>query len=318
MNRLAFYFGEPYQRRKAAKKFIRYWYNSMEDPEFYRLEGARVKISDLGQYLGGASLFSRSKIIRITGTDEVDNDNEFSSLLRGHDFENEVVLLEANSISKRSSLYKNLSDIAETQEFSPPTKKKFPGHVNQVLGDYGLRLTGEAKKWFIQIMELDLLRVEREVQKMKLYRNESSGPLEKEDLKEIIWTRGKDVMFDFFEAAFQGEIREATSMLEKMLTKGVESSKIFYMFANEVRRNLQVKDLVSRNLSDGDIANRTGIYQWLVSKKREQLHELEADEIMEILLQLQEEDLKIKTGRTDVEDALFRLVLSLYPMTQRV
>ncbi|MBS3812498.1 DNA polymerase III subunit delta [Candidatus Bipolaricaulota bacterium] len=313
MKRLALYFGEPYQRRKAAKKLVRDWYKEIGKPEYYRLEGGEITVSELGQHLGGPSLFSKEKIIRITQADEIEDEKAVVSLLLSHRYETERVLLESDSLSKRSSLYRGLSKEASTQEFSEPTKKNFPRFVNGILNDYGVRLTSGAKKWFTQIMELDLLRVEKEVQKLRLYREEGSEPLGRDELKHVVWTQGKDRLFDLFDDLFGGDVEGAIALLEESLRRGTDPYKIFYMLANEVRRNLQVKDLSSQGLSNSEISNRTGVYKWLVTKKKRQLADRSLEKLLSLLCRLHDEDVRMKTGRTKPEDALYRAVLALHP-----
>jgi len=313
MNKLALYFGEPYQRRKAAKDFIRKWYNSLEEPEFYRLEGSRVTASELEQYLGGASLFSKSKIIRITGIEELAEKPSIASILVNHEYQNEAVLLECESIDKRTKLYKTLSKKATTKKFSYPDKRKFPRFVTQILREYEVELTTEAQRWFVQIMELDLLRVEREVQKMKLFQTGTEGPLNAEDLQEVVWAQGKDKLFDFFGALLARDVSGAMSLLNEMLSKGVEPSEIFYMLAGEVRKLIEVQDLLAKNKSIPEISQETGIYKWLVSKKEKQLDNFTGDELLKLIFQLQDEDVAIKFGQTDVLDALLRMVFALSP-----
>ncbi len=312
MKKLALYIGEPYQRRRAAKELVRDWYKEMGKPEYYRLEGEEVTVSELGQHLGGSSLFSEKKIIRITQADDIEEEKLISSLLVEHVSDDEAVLLETDSLSKRSSLYKGLSQEATTKEFSEPTKRNFPNFVNEVLNEYGVRLTSDGKQWFIQVMERDLLRVEREAQKMRLYQEADSGPLGRDDLTQVVWAQGKDRLFDLFDALFGREVERAISLLDESLRRGVDPYKIFYMFANEVRRNLQIKDLSSQGLSNSEISGRTGIYKWLVSKKQGQLRGVSLETLTSLLLRLHDEDVRMKTGRTQPEDVLYRAAFALY------
>ncbi len=313
MAKLVLYHGEPYQRGKDVKKVMEAWQERMASPELYKFEGNRLEPEELEQLLGGASLFSETKIIRVTQADELVGNDSFPEIIDRHPFKTEGLLLESESVKKNTKLYKAVDNKGKTKKFSEPSNsKEFRKYGSKILQENGVRLTPDARKWFFQVMEEDLLRVDREAEKLALYKENEE--LSREQAKEVVWAGGKDKMFDFFDALFAGNTEEAIGMLEEMLAKGVEESKIFFMLAKEVRRLVKIQDLASNGASNKEISSKTGIYKWLVKKKRGQLSNFTADELEDLLHLLHQEDLKFKQGQTDIEDALFRVVYRTYPV----
>ena len=310
MAKLVLYHGEPYQRRKKAKKALNAWQENMPDPELYKFEGKQLEPSELEQLLGGASLFSETKIIRVSQAGELVGNDSFPDIIDKHSFDTEGLLLEADSVRKNTKLYKSVDEKGKTEKFSEPSGRKFKGFVGDILSENGVRLDGEARKWFIEVMEEDLLRVDSEAKKLALYSED--GPVSLEEAKEVVYAGGKDKMFDFFDALFNQNTHQALALLEDMLKKGVEEGKIFYMLAKEVRKLIKIQDLATSGASNDEINTKTGIYNWLVKKKRGQIKNFTAAELEELLHLLHREDLKVKQGQTDLDDALFRVVYWTY------
>lgn len=312
MAKLALYHGEPYQRGKKVEKVLSAWQENMPDPEFYRFEGNQLEPDELEQLLGGASLFSETKIIHVSQAEELVGNDSFPEIIRNHTYEQEGLLFESDSVKKNTKLYKAIDEKGTTKKFSEPSNsKEFRKYAADILKENGAQLTTDARKWFFQVMEEDLLRVDREAEKLALYKD---GQLTLEETKEVVWAGGKDKMFDFFDALFTGRTRDAIGLLEDMLQKGVEEGKIFFMLAKEVRRLLKIQELASGGASNKEISSRTGIYKWLVKKKRGQLKNFSGEELEELLHLLHREDLKVKQGQTDLDDALFRVVYRTYPV----
>ena len=312
MAKIVLYQGEPYQRGKKVKKALSAWRGNMPDPELYKFEGNRLEPSELEQLLGGASLFSETKIIRVSQADELVGNDSFPEIIKKHSFDTEALLLEADSVRKNSKLYKAVDEKGKTEKFSEPSGRQFKSFVSDILNDRGAQLDGEARNWFVEVMEEDLLRVDSEAKKLALYSDEE--PVTLAEAKEIVYAGGKDKMFDFFDALFNKKNQKAIELLEDMLKQGVEEGKIFYMLAREVRKLMKVQDLASRGASNDEINSKTGIYNWLVKKKRGQIKNFTAEELEELLHLLHREDLKVKQGQTDLDDALFRVVYRSYPV----
>jgi len=314
MTKLVLYHGEPYHREQAVKKTISKWQNDLSDPELYRFEGDQLTPEKLEQLLGGSSLFAETKIIHVSQAEELVEEESFPDIIKSHSFETEGLVFESDYLKKRTALYKAIDKKGETKKFSEPNGRNFPKYVSEIMADHDVRLSSDAKRWIIQIMEKDLLRVAREAEKLSLYREE--GEVTLEDARKVVWTRGKDKMFDFFDALFTKDSREAIKLLEDMLNEGVETTKIFFMMAGEIRKLLKVESLASEGYSNKEIASETGIYKWLVKKKRGQLNNFDVEELKDLLHQLHRQDYRFKQGKTDLEDALFRIVYQTYPEKQ--
>ncbi|MBS3788872.1 DNA polymerase III subunit delta [Candidatus Bipolaricaulota bacterium] len=311
MTNIVLYHGEPYQRERAVDKTIAKWRKELSDPELYRFDGNQLEPEKLQQLLSGSSLFSKTKIIHVSQAEELTEEKAFPNIIESHSFETEALVLESDSLKKSTSLYKAIANKGETKKFSEPTGRNFPKYVSEIMADHGVQLSSDAKRWIIQIMEQDLLRVEREAEKLSLYREE--GKVTLEEAKNVVWTKGKDRMFDFFDALFTRENREAIKLLEGMLDEDVDASKIFFMLAKEVRKLIKVQSLASEGLSNKEISDKTGIYNWLVKKKRGQLNNFEMQELEDLLFQLHRQDYRFKRGKTDLEDVLFRIVYQTCP-----
>ena len=296
--------GEPYQRRRALQKALGRLKDELDSPELHELEGAGLTPADLTQLLRGASLFNSTKLIHVTHLEELTDPQGVARVIGQADFKKQALVAEGEGIRGNSSLYRAFAQ-GETVKFDPLKKRNFPNRINKVLREKGVRVESGVVRWLSQVLELDLLRVEREAEKLSLYGE--GRKLDLDEVRRVVWAQGGTKIFDFLDSFSSKDLSRALGLLEAMLKREVEPSKIFFMLAGEVRKLLKIKDLAGKGFNNGKIADKTGIYEWLVSKKRPQVDNFSRSELVRLFHALREKDREIKRGLTEPQRALFQL-----------
>lgn len=305
--KLTLYFGEPYQRKEAREQLINRWEEELSCSETQLYESSQLNVEKLGQLLNSKSLFQDSKIIRVTHGEEIQNPERWASCIVSAPLDQIGILLEGQSFKKSSPLYKLFDEKGTVKKFQSPSKRNYSTFIKRIEDKHEASLTKEARNWLAQVLEVDLLRVEREIQKIALY-NEG-GKISASTVKKIVWARGQGKLFTFLDYLSQRQLSESLTHLSQLLTQDVEPSKIFFMIAREVRMLLSIKTLAGQRMTNKEIARTTGNYQWLVSKKKSAAKKFELEELTKLLHFLARKDKKIKRGRADIVDTLWEVVL---------
>lgn len=297
--------GESYQREKKKEKVISEWQKELEDPKFYRLEAGDLSSQEFNQHLKSDSLFSKTKIIHLTHLEEAEETDKFASAIDGSKLQSIGLILESDSLRKNSSLYKKMEKRGKVEEFEEVDGKNFPKFLKKFADRKGLSLDPEAKKWMTRVMEPNLVRLDRELEKLVGLEKDS---VSLRDVREVVWTAGRGDLFDFLDAFSDGELSESLGQLKALLDSGEEEGKVFYMLARELRMLISAKDLAERGLSKKEMASKMGTYHWLAGKKRSQAEGFSCRELFDLLKGLKEKDELVKTGKSKYKDVLLDLV----------
>ena len=299
--------GEAYQRQKRSREILRSWYDKLGKPEYYRLEANDLTPGEFHQHLCSNSLFSESKILHVTHLEESEEQKSLASVLKDADLRANGLLLEADSLKKSSTLYKNLKKSGKIEKFDQVNDKNFPGFFKKLTKEKGLSFDSAARRWMIRVMEPDLVHLDNELEKLKNL-NEG-GRLSKDLVREVLWTKGRGDLFDFLDSFSDRNVAESTKLLSDLLDSGEEEGKIFFMLAREIRMLLSAKDLAERGLSKKEIASKMGTYPWLAGKKSSQAGKFSKEELRGLLMKLMEMDKGVKTGKRKYLDSLYEMVL---------
>ncbi len=298
------YLGEPYQREQALQARIQAL-RARAEWGGHVLEGAAATPGALGEALFAPSLFERGRWVLVRHADEADPEALLGALQRP--FPPDVVLLlELERLDKRGALYKWLKAHAQLHEFAPLDRRTLPGKVKALLQERGVTLTAEAFQALLAAVPPDLMRIQREVEKLALYAGK--GRLELADVQGLVFGGEPANVFQCFDAL--GERRpHALGQFQRLLEGGEEPGKLFFMLAGHLRGLLAVKALQDEGLPPPEVARRAGLAPWLVQRRAQQARRWTQAELIEAVHQLHEADLAVKQGAS-IEVALTEVVLA--------
>ena len=312
MERMTLFLGEPFQREKASEKKIKSWKEELGEPELHKFEGDDLDLPQLSEALQTKSLFGSKTLIHFTRIGEVEDKKTCSQVIKkAPSSENLAILAEGESLSGNSALYKIFEKRGTVEKFDKPNKKNLPKYLNRMLNAAQVELTGQAKRWFLQVMDPDLVRISHEIRKLEYL--ESEAPLTKEKLQQVVWAGGQGKIFQFLDHFSSRELPEALRSLKQLLDEETPPGKVFYMLAGELRLLLSVKSLAKEGASNKQIARKTGKYNWLISKKRNQVENFSRPELIGLLQRLSQFDIEVKTGQKELSDAILEAVYSISP-----
>lgn len=262
--------------------------------------------------LKSRSLFADGIVVHVKRVEKIPDPKVLIQYLDGaEEAKSPCIILEGEKLDKRGKFYKTLKKMADVQDFPSPSRRDLPTALAQLLQTYGVQLAQPAFRYMLENVEGDLARMGSEILKLKLYSDESEISLD--EIKGLLFHDREGDLFASLDALMERR-PNAISQIEEVLSGHEEPTKLYYMWANQVRSLLKIQALAAEGCPNDVIAKRTGDFPWLVSKRRKLAQSIRQNQLTDLIHRMHEEDLRIKRGERKPDEALWSLILGwLYP-----
>jgi len=300
--------GEAWLRGRAIARLKRELRQSSLSWSEVLLDGEEFSLERFVEALKTSSLFDEGIIIHLKRADRLPDADSLIPYLESPLPKERCLILEVEKLDKRGRLYQTIVQSGEIHDYPPPDRRSLPALTNELLRERGVRLSPQGLRYLLESVEGNLHRIGNEVEKLALYAHGRGRELSLEDLKELLYHDQGGDLFGFLNAFFERR-PQTPQLLRELLDGGEEAGKVFFLLAAEVRALLKIRSLAAEGLSNDEIARMTGDYPWRAAKRRQRAERLAPEELLGLLHRLHEEDLKLKRGERQPEEALWALVL---------
>ena len=248
------------------------------------------------------SMFSNNKCIIcdnsffLTGKDKkiLGNDIEILEKYLSNINESSIIIFKVlnEKLDERKKIVKELKQkgkIIECNNIDNPNK-----YVKNLFEDY--KISDSLIKFLIDRVGSDFLLLEKEIEKLKIYKfNEKE--ITKEDILNLTIKTIDLNIFNFIDNIIYKRKEEAYATYEEMKKLNEEPIAIIVMLANQFRIMYQSKELMKRGYSEKDIAKELDIHPFRVKKALEKSYKYSSEILFEYLKKLGKIDYKIKSGQ---------------------
>lgn len=274
-----------------------------------QLDGEEFPIGRFVEVLQTSPLFREGIILHVKRTEKLpDPDSVAKSLQRPLPPER-CVIFEGEKLEKRGKLYQTIAERGQIHDHPHLDRRSLPALARELLRERGVRLPPQRLRYLLESVESEPFRIGHEIEKLSIYAVGKEVSLV--DLRELLFhDRGGD-LFACLDALVERQ-PQALRLLQELLESGEEPSKVFYLLASQVRAILMIQSLAAAGYSREEIARRTGDYPWRVAKRLQTAQRLTSEELIGFLHRLHREDLRIKRGERQPQEALWALALG-YP-----
>ncbi len=192
----------------------------------------------------------------------------------------------------------------EAEHFRPPKGRTLRALAKELLEEAGLPAHAVLLDLLLACCgsgkEQETLRLAREVEKLALWKGEK---LPRDALPQLVFA-AQAPPFPLLDALGSRDVPTALAELRRLVRGPAEAFPLFFMVVGHVRNLLIVRDALDRGTQPpGE--------PWLVRRRIAQANRFTQQELIELLEQLQELDVKIKSGGISAPDALVYFTLSL-------
>ncbi len=313
-------------------------YNSdttlMGDFNLTRLDGARVTPDELTRSVQAMGFLTEQRVVVVEGLlsrfgagkggdDEAPpkeqprgrgrNDpslaEQFATVLGAVPDSTVLIIVERGAVAKNNTLLKTAAKHGKVEEFQSPKGSTLDRWVAERAKGAGVRITPGAQSAMSAAMP-DLQTLANEIDKLALYVG-TGGTLDEGVLREMSFVSRQDTVFEMTSAVARRDTRGALQQLHRLVEGGTSPEGILPVLAWQVRTLIQVRDMLDRRVSERQMAEQSGMSDYVVRKSAGQAREFTMKKLLSIHARLLELDHGVKTGRADAEMTLDALVVEM-------
>lgn len=284
--------------------------NDFSDASISKYDLSEGLLDDALEDLNTYGLFSDKKIVIINNFDKMDPLlNNIEELLKYVENSSSLNLLFVVS-DKYDDRKKIIKDLKKKMEFikisTDPvefTKRCLEGYkiengvinllVNNTLGD--------------------VTRLYNECNKLKTYKINDKY-ISKDDVEELSFKKlgdSTEITFQFSRALAEKDKKSALILYQELLNYKIEPLSIIGLLASQFRIMYQVKSLEEKNMRNDEIASSLKEKPYRITKTRELTRYYSKKEILDLMIKLEDIDLKIKTTSVDANTLVQLFILNI-------
>lgn len=284
--------------------------NDFSDASISKYDLSEGLLDDALEDLNTYGLFSDKKIVIINNFDKMDpllnNIEELLKYVKNSSSLN-LLFVVSDKYDDRKKIIKDLKKKMEFIKISTDpvefTKSCLEGYkiengvinllVNNTLGD--------------------VTRLYNECNKLKTYKINDKY-ISKDDVDELSFKKlgdSTEITFQFSRALAEKDKKSALILYQELLNYKIEPLSIIGLLASQFRIMYQVKSLEEKNMRNDEIASSLKEKPYRITKTRELTRYYSKKEILDLMIKLEDIDLKIKTTSVDANTLVQLFILNI-------
>lgn len=159
----------------------------------------------------------------------------------------------------------------------------------------------------------DVTRLYNECNKLKTYKINDKY-ISKDDVEELSFKKlgdSTEITFQFSRALAEKDKKSALILYQELLNYKIEPLSIIGLLASQFRIMYQVKSLEEKNMRNDEIASSLKEKPYRITKTRELTRYYSKKEILDLMIKLEDIDLKIKTTSVDANTLVQLFILNI-------
>lgn len=179
------------------------------------------------------------------------------------------------------------------------------------LKDY--KLDTGALNLLMEYCKEDITKLQNECLKLKNYKLEEKT-ITKEDIKELCIEKlgdSTELTFQFTRTLAEKNKKEALLKYKELLNYNIEPLNIVGLLASQLRIMYQVKILENKGMRNDEIAKTLNEKPFRIQKTKELTRYYTNKELLELMIKLQEIDIRIKTTDIDANSLIELFILNI-------
>ncbi len=248
--------GEEPALRRRATECLRTLVDDGESPgAIVQIDGSRATLAEIVDEARSLPLFSLMaegvvRIVTVPNFDKLlgsDETEEFLAYL-ADPVGATCVVLEADKVDKRKTLYKAVAKTAVIVDCAPPTSERDVSiWIEATLRNAGYSIEPDAVAYLLQMAGTRLTVLEQEIEKAMLYVGES-GTVRAADLEGIMGRTREHSVFELTDALVKGDQESALRLLNILLDDGESPIGVLAMIGWICRQLVVAGDLVASGI----------------------------------------------------------------------
>ena len=271
-------------------------------------------ISDVIEDASTVGLFSSNKIIILddcyflSANKSIDNKEELEAYIEKYNPNNYSIFISyTDKIDTRKKIYKLLKSNGKIIEQVNIDDNYLINYINDELNKEGYKI--EDVNYFINKVGKNLYNAKNELNKLMMYKLDTKSIINS-DIDKITIRSIEEEIFALTDAVILKNTSKALSLLDEFLKKDYEEIQIIMLLASQFRFLFQVKRLLNKGKSEGEIARILEVNPYRVKFTVKKLYSYTECMLLDYISKLAKIDHDIKLGLTNKRIALEMFIIS--------
>lgn len=322
--------GESFLIGELSKMLAESFLGEAGDHGREKIEGAALTLQEALQRLEEASLFTPRKLLlvdeppylvpkgresRETQLEESETSKKSSGAAAGQlerfidraaaeKIPSRIILFRTAAVDRRRGLFKMLEKKGVVVDCAPLREGELSRWIRDRLARQGKKIESAALQRLLWSEEKDLNFLSSELDKYSAYLAEEEETITAGVVELLFSGDMRGNVFTLTDALSEGNMERALQVLTLLIEKREEPLKIFFMLVRHFRLLLSARSLREEKISPAQHPGALGVQPFAARKLYSQSAAFSCESLEEIIVFLQKQDYKIKTGQVLPRQAL--------------
>lgn len=270
------------------------------------------ELDDVFEDLDTYNFLNPKKVIIVKNIFNNFNEKKIDHLLKylNNYNSNNLLIMTSNKIDNKLNIVKKLKKIENLTFLKLEINSN--QYVKKILKDYSI--SNDNIQLIVDMCKNDITKINNECSKLMFYKINDKN-ITKEDINNLVVKKlgdSSEILFSFIKFLLLKDKKNALIEYNNLLEYNIDTNSIVGLIASQLKLIYQVKLLVEENLSNEQIASRLELKSsYQVKKMKEYSYNYTYKELANLIDNIANLDLKIKSGKVDSNLAIEIFVINL-------
>ena len=289
------YGSEDYLKHQYRDKLIKALVDAEDNMNYSYFEGKKINVSEMLDIGDTLPFFADNRVIVVENSGLFKKTPEgFEKRLENFPDSTHVIFVESE-VDGRNRLNNWFKKNGYKTEMKPPTEGELRKWIAKLCKDENKQIYENAVEYFIGAVGLDMLLIKNELEKLFAYVGER-GEITVDDVRAICVNEADDTLYAMIDAIGNRNQKEALLLYRNLLELKQEPLFILSQLSRNVRKMLEVSELIKSGKSSDEIASAAGIPKWTINRYKSQIRHNGKESFIHMLEKCLETEANIKTG----------------------
>ncbi len=286
---------EDYLKSQYRDKLVKAMVSVDDNMNYTVFEGKKLDVSgmlDLGDTL---PFFSDNRVIVVENSGLFKKTPEgFEKRLDNFPESTHVIFVESE-VDGRNKLVNWFKKNGYKTEMKAPSEGELRKWIGKLCRDEGKDIYENAVEYFLGAVGLDMLLIKNELEKVFAYCGDRNVITE-EDIRAICVNEADDTLYAMIDAIGNRDQQQALKLYRDLLQLKLEPLFILSQLSRNVRKMLEISELLAIGKTSDEIASIAGVPKWTLNRYKTQIRNNSKESFFDMLERCIETEANIKTG----------------------
>ncbi len=289
------YGSEDYLKHQYRDKLVKALVDVEDNMNYSFYEGKKINVNDLLDTGDTLPFFAENRVIVVENSGLFKKTPEgFEKRLINFPDSTHVIFVEFE-VDGRNRLVTWFKKNGYKTEMKAPSEGEIRKWIAKLCKDEGKQIYENAVEYFIGSVGLDMMLIKNELEKLFSYVGDRAE-ITIEDVREVCVNEADDTLYQMVDAIGNRNQKEALILYRNLLQLKQEPLFILSQLSRNVRKMLEISELLSDGKNFDEIASIAGVPKWTINRYKTQIRNNSKESFKQMLERCINTEASIKTG----------------------